>query len=295
MNKVFKGCITALVTPFTLDGVVDVPALQKLVDFQIENKIDGLVPCGSTGEAVTLSEDEYRLVIKTVVSEARGRVPVTAGAGSNDTKKAIRFSQIASECGVDGLLHVTPYYNKPMPSGLLAHFKAIAGSVDLPIILYNVPGRTGSNMSAGTTLRLAKEIPQIVGIKEASGNILQMMEIIHGAPEGFILLSGDDALALPVIAVGGMGVISVVSNEIPLQMSQLVHGALEGKFEKARALHYEWLDLMDVNFIETNPVPVKTVLALMGRMSLVARLPLVEMEEANLKKLQVIVQRHELV
>lgn len=295
MNNVFGGCITALVTPFNGDGSVDVSALRNLVSFQIENKVDGLVPCGSTGEAATLSEDEYRLVIQTVVSEAKGRVSIIAGAGSNDTQKAVHFSRIALSCGVDGLLHVSPYYNKPTPRGLYAHFKTIADAVDLPILLYNVPGRTGSNMSAETTLQLAKEIDHIVGIKEASGNISQMMEIIHGASDTFTLLSGDDALTLPVIAAGGKGVISVASNEIPLQMSQLVQAALQGHFDEARRLHYEWLDLMEVNFIETNPVPVKTVLSLMGKISAVFRLPLVSMDEKNLRSLEAIVRRHDLI
>src|SRR5258708_4280340 len=192
MKKVkLQGAITALVTPFNQDGSVDVDNLKKLVQFQIKGNIDGIVPCGTTGETPTLSEDEYKLVIETVVKEAKGKVPIIAGAGSNDTKKAIHYSQIAKEAGADGLLHVTPYYNKPTPAGLIAHFKAIAKAVDLPIILYNVPGRTGSNVTAATTIRIAKEVPQVVGIKEASGNITQMMDIIKGVSSSFSVLSGD--------------------------------------------------------------------------------------------------------
>lgn len=293
--KKINGAITAIVTPFLPTGEVDFEALKKLVEFQIKNGINAIVPCGSTGEAATLSDEEKGLVIKTVVETVRKRVAVIAGAGSNDTAKAVKLSQIAKEAGADALLHVTPYYNKPTPKGLVAHFKAIAGAVDLPIILYNVPGRTGSNVTAETTLRVAKEVPQVVGVKEASGNINQIMDIIKGASRSFSVLSGDDSMTFPLMALGGDGIISVASNEIPKQMSALCQAALEGDFPKARKLHFEWLDLMNINFVETNPQPVKTALALMGKIKEVFRLPLVSMEEKNKEKLREVLTSHRLL
>lgn len=295
MNKKFKGTITALVTPFKKNGEIDVEALKGLVEFQIKNNVDGIVPCGSTGEAATMDYDEIALVIKTVVDTAKKRVPIIAGAGSNDTQKAIKLSQIAKEAGADALLHVTPFYNKPTPKGLVAHFRSIAQAVDLPIILYNVPGRTGSNISAETTLRVAKEVPQVIGVKEASGNIVQMMDIIKEAPKDFSVLSGDDALTFPLLALGGDGIISVVSNEIPREFSSMTKAALEGDWEKARKLHYEWLDLMNINFVETNPQPVKTALFLMGKIKEVFRLPLVTMEEKKREKVKQVLSAHKLI
>ncbi|MBI2018857.1 4-hydroxy-tetrahydrodipicolinate synthase [Candidatus Daviesbacteria bacterium] len=295
MSKKFSGAITALVTPFQADGKVDVESLKNLVRFQIKGHISGIVPCGTTGEAATLDQDEYRLVVETVVKEAKGRVPIIAGAGSNDTHKAIHYSQIAKKSGADALLHVTPYYNKPTPAGLLAHFKAIAKEVDLPIILYNVPGRTGSNVSAATTIKISKEVPSVVGVKEASGNITQMMEIVKGVSSSFSVLSGDDAFTLPLMAVGGVGIISVASNEVPKAMSDLTAACLNGDFAKARKLHYEWLDLMNINFIESNPIPVKTALALMGKIKEVFRLPLVGMEEKNKESLKAVLKSHQLI
>ncbi|MBI2039806.1 4-hydroxy-tetrahydrodipicolinate synthase [Candidatus Microgenomates bacterium] len=295
MSKKFKGAITALVTPFLEDGKVDVESLRDLVRLQIKGHIDGIVPCGTTGEAVTLDQDEYRLVVETVVKEVNGRVPVIAGAGSNDTQKAIGYSQIAKQAGADALLHVTPYYNKPTPLGLLAHFKVIAKATDLPIILYNVPGRTGSNVLAATTIKISNEVPQVVGVKEASGNITQMMEIIKGVSSSFSVLSGDDAFTLPLMAVGGVGVISVASNEVPKAMSDLTAAVLNGDFVKAKKLHYQWLDLMNINFIESNPIPVKTALALMGKIKEVFRLPLVGMEEKNKDSLKAVLKSHQLI
>lgn len=293
--KQLTGAITALVTPFDKKGNVDVPTLQKLVAFQIKEGINGIVACGSTGEAATLSFEEYSLVIKTVVDTVAGRIPVIAGAGSNDTHKAIHLSQLAKKSGADILLHVNPYYNKPTPAGLLAHYKAIAATVDLPFLLYNVPGRTGSNMTAATTLRIAQEIPQVIGIKESSANLPQMMEIIRSAPKNFSLLSGDDNFTLPIIAIGGMGAISVVANETPKAFTQLVQHALAGEWEKAKKMHYQLLDLMDVNFIETNPQPVKTALALMGKVEEVFRLPLVQMEKKNKEELKKVLKNMELI
>jgi len=295
MKKKFYGAITALVTPFKESGKIDITSLKNLVDFQIKNDINGIVPCGTTGEATTMDLEEYELVIKTVVEKTKGRVPVIAGAGSNDTHKAVLYSKIAKKAGADALLHVTPYYNKPTPNGLLAHFKEIAKAVDMPIILYNVPGRTGSNVTAATTLKIAKEVPQVVGVKEASGSITQMMDIIHGASSDFSVLSGDDSLTLPLMGVGGNGIISVASNEAPKALSDLTKFALEGNFEKARQLHYECLDLMKINFIESNPIPVKTALFLMGMIQEVFRLPLVKMESKNKEALVQVLKSHKLI
>lgn len=296
MKKVkLQGAITALITPFQQDGKVDIASLKNLVRFQIKGHIDGIVPCGTTGETPTLDENEYRLVIETVVKEANGKVPIIAGAGSNDTHKAIHHSEVAKAAGADVLLHVTPYYNKPTPAGLVAHFKAIAKVVDLPIILYNVPGRTGSNVSAATLIKIAKEVPQVVGVKEASGNITQMMDIVKGVPSSFAVLSGDDAFTFPLMALGGVGIISVASNEIPKEMADLARAALEGNFAKARKLHYEWLDLMNINFIESNPIPVKTALSMMGKIKEVFRLPLVGLEEKNREALKAVLIAHKLI
>lgn len=293
--KKFQGAITAIVTPFLENGDLDLGSLKKLVEFQIKNGIDGLVPCGSTGEAATLSDEEKKLVIKTMVEQVKKRVPVIAGAGSNDTKKAVQLSKMAKEAGADALLHVTPYYNKPTPKGLIAHFQAIADSCDLPIILYNVPGRTGSNVTGETTLKIAKQVPQVVGIKEASGNINQIMDIIKGASKNFSILSGDDVMTFPIMAMGADGIISVASNEIPKQMSMLTKAALAGDWEKARKLHFEWFDLMNINFIETNPQPVKTALFLMGKIQESFRLPLISMDEKNKEKLKEILKAHKLI
>lgn len=284
-NIKFFGSIPAIITPFKKNGDLDLPALRKFVEFQIEGGIDAIVPCGSTGEAATMDEKEYQTVIETVVKQVNGRIPVIAGAGSNDTKKAIRFSQIAKKAGANALLHVTPFYNKPTPNGLVAHFKAIADEIGLPIVIYNVPGRTGSNISPANIIRVAREVPLVKAVKEASGSIIQMMEIIKlaatGGPEDFSVLSGDDAFTLPLIAAGGHGCISVVCNEIPKQFSDMVHLALDGNFKEARSLHYQIWDLMNANFIESNPIPVKTALSLMGKIELGLRLPLVPMEEKN--------------
>lgn len=288
--KKITGAITALVTPFQKNGAIDVKTLEGLVDFQIKAGINGIVPCGSTGEAATMTVDDYELVVKTVVKRVNKRVPVIAGAGSNDTVKAITFSQIAKKAGADVLLHVTPFYNKPTPTGLLAHFSTIANAVDMPIILYNVPGRTGSNVLAQTTLEIAKKVDQLIGIKEASGNINQMMEIIKSASKNFSVLSGDDAITLPLMAVGGVGIISVAANEIPKELSVMVSAALEGNFAKAAKIHYKFLDLMNVNFIESNPIPVKTALAMMGKIEEVFRLPLVPIGKNNRETLKLVLK-----
>lgn len=295
MKHNFKGSITAIVTPWQKDGSIDIEALKKLVEWQIVSGIDGIVPCGSTGEAATMSYDDYKLVVETVVNQVKGRVPVIAGAGSNDTQKAIRISLIAKNAGVDGLLHVTPFYNKPTLNGLVAHYKAIADAVPLPIILYNVPGRTGLNSTAHMTLTVAGKVDQVIGVKEASGNIVQIMEIIKGCSKDFNVISGDDAMTLPIIIAGGAGVISVVSNEIPLEFTKFVNAALEGDLKKAKKLHYMYFDLMQANFIETNPIPVKTALAMMGRIGENFRLPLTEMSEKNKEKLVNILRNYGLI
>jgi len=273
-----KGCGTALITPFLPNGNVDEKALASLVSWQIQEGIHFLVPCGTTGESPTLKHAEHLAVVDITVKTAAGRVPVIAGAGGNDTAKIIAFIAELKSLGVDGILSVSPYYNKPTQEGIYQHFRAIAESTDLPIIVYNVPGRTGSNILPDTLLRLA-EIPNIAGVKEASGDISQIGEICTKAPERFRILSGDDSLTLPVIALGGHGIISVASNEAPGMMSQFTAACLEGRWDEARAWNRKLYPLMKINFVETSPIPVKAALALMGRIQEVYRLPLVRISE----------------
>ncbi len=277
----FKGTATALVTPFKKDGSVDEPALRDFVEFQIKGKVEALVPVGSTGEAATLSEAEQTFVIETVVDQANGRVPIIGGASSNSTMKAVALARQAEQSGADAILTVAPFYNKPTQDGMMMHFGAIADAVDIPIMIYNVPGRTASNIEAKTTLKLAEEIPHLAGVKEASGNMAQIMEIIHHRPAGFGVWSGDDNLTLPLIAVGADGIVSVVSNEVPGMFSEMVRAALNGKWDKARKLHYTLLDLMNINFVESNPIPAKAALAMMDMIENRLRLPLSELSEAN--------------
>lgn len=275
-----RGCATALVTPFTDSGAVDEKRLRDLIEYQIAGNVRLLVPCGTTGESVTMSEDENRLVIRTTVEVCRGRAKVIAGTGSNSTSTTIVRSQAARELGVDAVLTVAPYYNKPTQDGLYAHFRAIAEAVSgLPVVIYNVPGRTSSNISAETTLRLARDVENIVAVKEASGNLSQIMEILRNRPEGFRVISGDDSLTLALIALGGDGLISVASNEAPELMSRLNDLALAGQWDEARALHYRLLPLMEGNFIESSPGPVKAALAMMGLLEENLRLPLVPVQE----------------
>jgi 4-hydroxy-tetrahydrodipicolinate synthase len=275
-----RGCATALVTPFAADGAVDEKRLRELIEFQITGGVRVLVPCGTTGESVTMSDEENRLVIRTTVELSRGRAKVIAGTGSNSTSVTIERSKAARELGVDGVLTVAPYYNKPTQEGLYAHFRAIAEAVSgLPVVIYNVPGRTSSNISADTTLRLARDCENIVAVKEASGNLSQIMEILRSRPEGFRVISGDDALTLALIALGGEGLISVASNEAPKLMSELNDHALAGNWDEARALHYRLLPLMEANFIESSPGPVKAAMALMGLLEENLRLPLVPVQE----------------
>jgi 4-hydroxy-tetrahydrodipicolinate synthase len=271
-----RGCATALVTPFGRDGSIDIERMRALVERQIDGGVRLLVPCGTTGESVTMSGEEREAVIRTTIEVARGRARVIAGTGSNNTAHAVEASRWAAEAGADAVLVVAPYYNKPTQEGLYQHFRTIAESVpDTPVMLYNVPGRTSSNISAETTLRLARDVENIVAVKEASGNLAQIMEILRARPEDFLMLSGDDAMTFAMIALGADGLVSVASNEAPGEMSRMVDAALAGRFDEARREHYRLLPLMDVNFIESSPGPVKAAMALMGLLEENLRLPLV--------------------
>jgi 4-hydroxy-tetrahydrodipicolinate synthase len=283
-KKKFQGTGTALVTPFKNDGSIDEVALRRLVEFQIRGGIDMIVPCGTTGEGATLESEEADRVLRIVIEEARGRALVVLGAGSNSTSKAVQGAERAKRNGADGVLSVGPYYNKPTQTGYYEHFKAVA-EVGCPVIVYNVPSRTGGNIEAATMLRLA-ELPHVVATKEASGNLAQIMEIIRNRPPEFRVLSGDDGLALPLIALGGDGLISVVSNETPGMMSELIDAALEGNFTKAREIHYKLLPLIAANFVESNPIPVKAVLSMMGLIEENYRLPMVPLSQVNRAPLQ---------
>src|SRR5688572_30453831 len=287
-QKPFQGTGTAMVTPFTSAGAIDEPALRRFVDFQIAEGIDMLLPCGTTGEGATLETEEADRVLSIVLDQTKKRVPVIFGAGSNSTKKAVQGAERAKQLGADGVLSVGPYYNKPTQRGFYEHFKAVA-EVGLPVMLYNIPGRTGSNIEASTTLKLA-ELPNIAAVKEGSGNLGQMMEILRSRPAEFRVLAGDDAITLPLIAAGGDGVVSVISNEVPAMMSKMTRAALNGDFASAREIHYRILPLMNANFIETNPIPVKAVLTMMGMIGENYRLPMVPMTPANRTQIQKIAE-----
>ena len=274
----FRGVTTALVTPFTADGQIDEARLRELVDWQIAEGIDGLLAAGTTGESATLSHEEHHRVMEIVVDQAAGRVPVMCGAGSNSTAEAISLTQHAEKIGADAVLSVAPYYNRPTQKGLYEHYKRIAESTALPVFVYNVPSRTGTNVAPETLLRLA-ELPNVVGVKEASGNLSQIMQILAQRPTDFLVLSGDDALTFPLVALGGDGVVSVASNEVPGLMTRMVRAMLQGDWDTARRLHFRLLPLMKANFVETNPIPVKTALALMGKLEPNFRLPLVPASE----------------
>jgi 4-hydroxy-tetrahydrodipicolinate synthase len=280
-----QGCGTALVTPFTDAGAVDLPALRALVDWQVAEGIDFLVPCGSTGEAATMDERERERVVASVVEVAAGRVPVMAGATSNDTARAVAEARRMCRLGVDYILSATPYYNKPTQEGLYRHLAAVADASEKPVVLYNVPGRTSVNLKASTALRLAAH-PNVAGIKEASGDLKQVMEILVARPSGFAVLSGDDWLALSIITAGGDGLISVASNELPGPMTAFVHLCLSGDLDSARRWHYRLLSLMDANFLETNPAPVKAALAHLGRIQNILRLPLVPASQSTCRALR---------
>jgi len=281
-----RGCGTALVTPFKSDGSIDDRALRALVEWQVESKIDFLVPCGTTGETPTLSHDEWLQVIDTTIEVVNGRVPIVAGATSNSTNEAVaKAKEVAKRKGVDAILTASPYYNKPTQEGQYQHFKAIAEAVDKPLVLYNVPGRTAANIEPATLVRLA-EIKNIIAVKEASGSITQIAEVCSIVPEGFAVLSGDDAVTLPVIALGGVGIVSVASNEIPREMAEMTRAALANDWDKARALQRKYLTLMQANFLESNPIPVKAVLAMMGRIGENYRLPMLPAKKETKAKLE---------
>jgi 4-hydroxy-tetrahydrodipicolinate synthase len=285
----FTGCGTALITPFSADGSVDEASLRKLVKRQIDAGINFLVPCGTTGESPTLARREHVRVVEITLEEAKGKVPVLGGAGGYNTAEVIELAGELKHLGVDGILSVTPYYNKPTQEGLYQHFKAIATAVPLPMVVYSVQGRTGVNVEPTTLKRLA-EIDNIVGVKEASGNIGQMASVVHNVPESFNVLSGDDSITIPLVALGGRGIISVVSNEIPGPMTKLTQLAMAGDFAGARALQRQWLRLMDVNFVESNPIPVKAAMAIMGLCEPVWRLPMVPPSAQNHAKIEAVLK-----
>jgi 4-hydroxy-tetrahydrodipicolinate synthase len=290
----FTGTGTALVTPFRMDGSLDEPTLRRLVERQIEAGVEFLVPCGTTGESPTLSREEHLRIVEITVEIARGKVPILGGAGGYNTAEVLALARELAGIGVDGILSVTPYYNKPTQEGLFQHYRAIAKAISLPVILYSVQGRTGVNIEPATVKRLA-QIENIVGIKEASANVSQMAAILNAVPDEFIVLSGDDAITLPVISLGGRGVISVVSNEIPAEMSRLTRAALQGDFQTAREIHRRFHPLMEINFVESNPIPVKAAMAEMGLLEPAWRLPLVAPKAENQARIRAVLESLELV
>ena len=285
----FTGCGTAMVTPFKQDRSLDEPTLRRLVRRQIESGIHFLVPCGTTGESPTLKHAEHLRVVEVTLEEAKGKVPVLAGAGGYNTEEVIALGRELVAMGADGILSVSPYYNKPTQEGLFQHYRAIAEAVKIPVILYNVPGRTSVNIEPATVARLA-QVDHIVGVKEASGNINQMGALLNLVPEKFLVVSGDDSMTLPLAVLGGKGIISVASNEIPAEMSRLAKFCLEGKFVEARELHRRYLALMDVNFIESSPMPVKAAMGLMGLLDPVWRLPMVAPKPESLVKIRSVLE-----
>jgi 4-hydroxy-tetrahydrodipicolinate synthase len=286
-RRLWTGCGTALVTPFAADGSVDEQAVRRLARRQIDAGIHFLVPCGTTGESPTLSEDERVRIVELVVAEAGDKVPVLAGAGGYDTREVIHVAGRMQQAGASGLLSVTPYYNKPTPEGLYQHYRAIAEAVPLPIIVYNVPGRTGVNVDVGTLVRLSS-IPGIAGVKEASGNMGQICEVCRTVPDGFVVLSGDDSLTLPVMSVGGHGIISVASNGMPAEMARMVELAEAGDFAQARQLHRTLMPFMTVNFVEANPIPIKAAMAMMGLLEERYRLPMVPPQPASRTRIEAV-------
>jgi 4-hydroxy-tetrahydrodipicolinate synthase len=284
----FTGCGTALVTPFQPDLSLDEETLRKLVRRQVTAGINFLVPCGTTGESPTLSREEHLRVVEITIEEARGKVPVLAGAGGYNTREVIELAREIERLGANGILSVTPYYNKPTQEGLYQHYKTVAEAIQLPIVIYSVQGRTGVNVEPATLARLAK-VKNIVGVKEASGNIGQMANVLNQAPADFTVLSGDDAITIPLIALGGRGIVSVVSNEIPAEMTLLAQACLEGDFATARRLQAKYLPLMNVNFIESNPIPVKAAMALMGLLAPVYRLPMCPPSAQSMEKIEAVV------
>ena len=285
----FSGSLVAIVTPFS-NGKFDEKAMAELIEFHIKHGTNGIVPCGTTGESATLTSEEHERVVAVTVEIVRKRIPVIAGTGSNSTEEAIIFTKHAKAVGADGALLITPYYNKPTQEGLFAHFEAVAKAVDIPQILYNIPGRTGINMLPTTTARLS-QISSIVGIKEGSGSLQQVSEIIHGSKKGFLVLSGDDPLTLPMMALGGKGVITVTANVAPTEMADMVSAALDGDYDQARTFHYKLTPLFSALFLETNPIPVKAALAMMGKISEEVRLPLTPLADEYRPKLKEALQQ----
>jgi 4-hydroxy-tetrahydrodipicolinate synthase len=293
-ETMFTGTGTALVTPFRRDGSLDEPTLRALIERQLDAGINFLVPCGTTGESPTLTHQEHLRVVEIAVELAKGRVPVLAGAGGYNTHEVITLARELADLGANGILSVTPYYNKPTQEGLYQHFRAIADAVHLPIVLYSVQGRTGVNIEPATVARLS-QLENIIGIKEASGNISQMAAILNCVSEDFLVLSGDDAITLPLIALGGRGVISVAANEIPARMASLTQHALAGDFDAARRIHRHFLPLMEINFVESNPIPVKTAMAEMGLLEAVWRLPLLAAKPENRVRIRAVLESLKLV
>lgn len=295
VGNMFKGVSTAIITPFNEDEGIDEEALKKLIDFNIDNGVAGIVPCGTTGESPTLDHDEHDKVIESTVKHVDGRVPVIAGTGSNCTKEAIRLTKHAETAGVDGVLLVNPYYNKPTQEGLYRHFKAIADSVKIPCIVYNIKGRTGVNVETSTLMRLANDCKNIIAVKEASGDLNQMKDVIAQRPEGFSVLSGDDNITLDLIKAGGDGVISVASNVVPDKMVAMVKSALDKNFEEAEKINNELVPLFEAEFIETNPIPIKYMLSLKGMCKEVYRLPICELSQENKEKVKKVMQDMKLI
>jgi 4-hydroxy-tetrahydrodipicolinate synthase len=294
MKQTFQGSIVALVTPFRNDRVDDAK-LRELVEFHVAHGTDAIVPCGTTGESPTLSHDEHQRVVDVVIEAARGRVPVIAGTGSNSTREAIELTRHAKEAGAAGALLVNPYYNKPTQEGLYRHFRAVADAVDIPILVYNIVGRTAVNVDTDTLARLARDCRNIVGVKEASGSLDQMTQVILACGPDFCLLSGDDGLTLPLMAIGGRGVISVIANIVPREVADMTHAALEGDWKRARELHLKLFPLVRAAFIETNPIPIKEAMAMVGMIEPEFRLPMCRMGDANRERLQTVLRQYHLV
>jgi len=282
----FKGAMTAIVTPFNEDGSLDLESLKKFIDFQINNNIDGLVPCGTTGESPTLEFDEHKQVVKTTIEQANGKVPIIAGAGSNSTKHAVELTKLAADLGANATLHVCPYYNNPTQEGLFRHYSEIAKAADIPVVVYNIKGRTAINMETATLARLQKEHSNIAAVKEASGDINQMQDVINTLPKDFDVLSGDDSMTVQLMKIGGKGIISVASNIIPQQVHDLTQAALDGDFEKAEQMNKDLTPLFEGIFIETNPIPIKAGLVMKGMIKESYRLPMCEMQPENKEKLK---------
>jgi 4-hydroxy-tetrahydrodipicolinate synthase len=291
MKIAFRGSVVALVTPFR-DGEVDEAALRELVEFHVANGTDGIVPCGTTGESPTLSHEEHRRVVEVVVEAARGRVTVIAGTGSNSTREAIELTRHAKAAGAAGALVVNPYYNKPTQEGLYRHFRAVAEAVDLPILVYNIPSRTAVNVETETLARLARDCGNIVGVKEASGSLDQMTQVVLACGPDFVVLSGDDTLTLPLLAVGGRGVISVIANIVPKETAEMTHAALDGDWKRARELHWKLYPLARAAFIETNPIPIKEAMAMAGMIAPEFRLPMCRMADANRERLRGVLRQY---